>query len=158
MAFICPSSEKSECLVPPFSASIQKCISWVFFFCASLSTGSFWGWQEHLMSLLIQEYPSPLPWNVFSFSASKPSSWKCLWPGPCISLHQAYFPKPGSYSLCQIGRSCYAHCQILLDKQQMQKQHWRVCSQKNQHCVKNNTDVSFSLFQVQVRMSPTDCK
>lgn len=36
MAFICTSSEKPECLVPPFNTSIKKCNSYVFFLCFSL--------------------------------------------------------------------------------------------------------------------------
>lgn len=100
MGFICPFPEKFEFLVPPFKTSIQKCIiTCVLLFCAPLSIESFSGWQEHLMSLLVQEYLSHLVWNALSSSASKPSSWKCLWAGPGIPSHQPHSHKPGSYSL-----------------------------------------------------------
>lgn len=116
------------------------------FLCFSLLWKFFGRGKNTWWVFLYRNIHLPFPEMSLASLLLNPLHENVFWTGPCFPLHQPYFPKSGSYSLCQIGRSCYTHCQILLDKQQMQKQHWKVCSQKNQHCVKNNTDVSFSLF------------
>lgn len=57
--------------------------------------------QKPPISLLVQEYLSHLLQHALSSAAFKPSSWKYLWAGPRIPLHQPHSHTPGSYSfLC----------------------------------------------------------